>query len=178
MSWILGIVGGFILFLYGIISTFQPSHFHRIYASIRRNLYCYGSIMIVPDTFDILGAGISLVGVIVIFYLPRHGDGEKSIWSRHYHYSLLAAITEISGGYLIWSWIRKKKTIILGLIGGLVLFIYGIIPTLQPANFGRVYAAYGGVFIFSSIIWGTLIDRKRPDKYEIVGSLIVILGER
>jgi small multidrug resistance family-3 protein len=37
---------------------------------------------IVPDTFDILGAGISLVGVIVIFYLPRHGDGEKSIWSR------------------------------------------------------------------------------------------------
>jgi len=37
---------------------------------------------IVPDTFDILGAGISLVGVIVIFYLPRYGDGEKSIWSR------------------------------------------------------------------------------------------------
>ena len=88
----------------------------------------------------------------------------------------VAAITEISGGYLIWSWIRKKKTIILGLIGGVILFIYGIIPTLQPANFGRVYAAYGGVFIFSSIIWGALIDRKRPDKYEIVGSLIVILG--
>jgi small multidrug resistance family-3 protein len=64
----------------------------------------------------------------------------------------------------------------LGLIGGLVLFIYGIIPTPQPANFGRVYAAYGGVFIFSSFIWGFLIDRKRPDKYEIVGSLIVILG--
>jgi small multidrug resistance family-3 protein len=64
-----------------------------------------------------------------------------------------AAIAEISGGYLIWSWIRKKKTIILGLIGGVVLFIYGIIPTLQPANFGRVYAAYGGVFIFSSIMW-------------------------
>ena len=83
-----------------------------------------------------------------------------------------AAIAEISGGYLIWSRIRKKKTIILGLIGGLVLFIYGIIPTLQPANFGRVYAAYGGVFIFSSIMWGALIDRKRPDKYEIVGSLI------
>jgi small multidrug resistance family-3 protein len=87
-----------------------------------------------------------------------------------------AAIAEISGGYLIWTWIRKKKTIILGLIGGVVLFIYGIIPTLQPANFGRVYAAYGGVFIFSSIIWGALIDKKRPDKYEIVGSLIVILG--
>jgi small multidrug resistance family-3 protein len=89
MSWILGIVGGFILFMYGIIPTFQPFHFHRIYAA-------YGGIFIVmallwgwifgkivPDTFDILGAGISLVGVIVIvFYLPRHGDGEKSVWSR------------------------------------------------------------------------------------------------
>jgi small multidrug resistance family-3 protein len=88
MSWILGIVGGFILFLYGIIPTFQQSHFHRIYAA-------YGGIFIVmallwgwifekiiPDTFDILGAGISLVGVVVIFYLPRNSGGEKSIWSR------------------------------------------------------------------------------------------------
>jgi drug/metabolite transporter superfamily protein YnfA len=57
-------------------------------------------------------------------------------------------------------------------------FICGILIAdhRNLANFGRVYAAYGGVLIFSSIIWGALIDRKRPDKYEIVGSLIVILG--
>ena len=87
-----------------------------------------------------------------------------------------AAIAEIGGGYLIWSWIRKKKTLILGLAGGVVLFIYGIIPTLQPSNFGRVYATYGGIFVVFSILWGVLIDKKKPDRYEIIGSLIVLVG--
>jgi drug/metabolite transporter superfamily protein YnfA len=49
------------------------------------------------------------------------------------------------------------------------------IPTIQPSNFGRVYAAYGGIFVVSAIIWG-LIDKKRPDRYEIIGGLIVLLG--
>jgi small multidrug resistance family-3 protein len=87
-----------------------------------------------------------------------------------------AAIAEIGGGYLIWSWIRKKKTLILGVVGGVILFIYGIIPTLQPSNFGRVYAAYGGIFIVFSILWGVLIDKKKPDRYEIIGTFIVLVG--
>ena len=87
-----------------------------------------------------------------------------------------AAIAEIGGGYLIWSWIRKKKTIILGLVGGIILFIYGILPTLQPSNFGRVYAAYGGIFVVFSVIWGVLIDKKKPDRFEVIGSLIVLSG--
>jgi small multidrug resistance family-3 protein len=87
-----------------------------------------------------------------------------------------AAIAEIGGGYLVWSWIRKKKKLVLGLAGGLVLFIYGIIPTFQPANFGRVYAAYGGIFIVFSILWGLLVDKKKPDRYEIIGSSIVLVG--
>jgi small multidrug resistance family-3 protein len=88
-----------------------------------------------------------------------------------------AAVAEIGGGYLVWSWIRrKKKKLLLGLAGGLVLFIYGIIPTFQPANFGRVYAAYGGIFIVFSIVWGIWIDKKKPDRYEIIGSLIVLVG--
>ena len=53
----------------------------------------------------------------------------------------IAAIAEIGGGYLIWLWLRKKKTYLLGIIGGFILFLYGIIPTLQLAEFGRVYAA-------------------------------------
>jgi small multidrug resistance family-3 protein len=88
----------------------------------------------------------------------------------------VAAIAEISGGYLVWSWIRKKKRLIVGLGGGVILFIYGIIPTLQPANFGRVYAAYGGIFIVFSILWGILIDKKKPDRDEIIGSFIVLAG--
>ena len=61
---------------------------------------------------------------------------------------LLAALAEIGGGYLVWLWIRQKKKIIFGIVGGIILFTYGIIPTLQPSNFGRVYAAYGGFFLF------------------------------
>ncbi|MGA7369344.1 MAG: YnfA family protein [Nitrososphaeraceae archaeon] len=88
----------------------------------------------------------------------------------------LAAILEIGGGYLVWQWLREHRTIILGISGGIILFIYGFIPTLQPSHFGRVYAAYGGIFIISSIIWGFLVDRKRPDKYEIIGSVVSVCG--
>jgi small multidrug resistance family-3 protein len=89
---------------------------------------------------------------------------------------LLAALAEIGGGYLVWLWIRQKKKIIFGIVDGIILFTYGIIPTLQPSNFGRVYAAYGGFFIISSILWGMIVDKKRPDKFEIVGSIVAVFG--
>ena len=87
-----------------------------------------------------------------------------------------AALLEITGGYLVWIWLRKKKGLLIGLIGGLILFTYGVIPTLQEANFGRVYAAYGGIFIVSSIIWGAVIDKKTPDRYELLGALVTLIG--
>ena len=89
---------------------------------------------------------------------------------------LLAALAEIGGGYLVWLWIRQNKKIIFGIVGGIILFTYGIIPTFQPSDFGRVYAAYGGFFIISSILWGMIIDKKKPDKYEIVGSIVAVMG--
>ena len=89
---------------------------------------------------------------------------------------LLAALAEIGGGYLVWLWIKQKKKVIFGIVGGIVLFTYGVIPTLQPADFGRVYAAYGGFFIISSILWGMMVDKKRPDKFEIIGSMVAVLG--
>jgi small multidrug resistance family-3 protein len=88
----------------------------------------------------------------------------------------VAALLEIGGGYLVWQSIREKKGILIGLIGGVILFLYGIIPTLQPSHFGRIYAAYGGIFIISSIIWGMIVDKKKPDKFEIMGSLVAICG--
>lgn len=87
-----------------------------------------------------------------------------------------AALAEIGGGYLVWIWIRKKKKLAVGILGGIVLFVYGLIPTLQPADFGRVYAAYGGIFIASSIIWGRVVDKKKPDRYEVVGSIVAVAG--
>ena len=86
----------------------------------------------------------------------------------------LAAIMEIGGGYLVWQWIREKKGILIGLTGGVVLFLYGIIPTLQPSHFGRTYAAYG--VIISSIVWGIIVDKKKPDRFEIIGSVVAVSG--
>ena len=88
----------------------------------------------------------------------------------------LAALFEIGGGYLVWQWLREKKGLLTGLAGGVILFVYGVIPTLQPASFGRVYAAYGGIFIISSIIWGKYIDKQKPDRYEIIGAAITLIG--
>lgn len=87
-----------------------------------------------------------------------------------------AALFEIVGGYLVWLWLREKRGVILGIIGAFILFIYAVIPTFQPASFGRVYAAYGGIFIISSIIWGFMIDKKKPDRYELIGAVVVLVG--
>jgi len=87
-----------------------------------------------------------------------------------------ASLLEIGGGYLIWKVLRDHKGKIFGLIGALILFSYGIVMTLQPANFGKVYATYGGIFVASSIVWGYWIDKKRHDRFEIIGSLVVLVG--
>ncbi len=91
-------------------------------------------------------------------------------------YFILAGLFEIGGGYLIWLWLREGKPISYAVTGGMILFLYGVIPTLQPANFGRVYAAYGGVFIVLSIMWGWKIDRVVPDRFDIIGGLVALIG--
>ena len=91
-------------------------------------------------------------------------------------YFLVAGLCEIGGGYLIWLWLRENKSIWLAVAGAAVLVLYGIIPTFQPANFGRVYAAYGGVFIVLSILWGWRVDKIMPDRFDIIGGAIVLIG--
>jgi small multidrug resistance family-3 protein len=91
-------------------------------------------------------------------------------------YFLLAGLLEIGGGYLIWLWLREEKSFTFGILGAVILVLYGVVPTLQPANFGRVYAAYGGVFIVLSILWGWKIDHTEPDLYDIVGGTIALIG--
>jgi len=93
-------------------------------------------------------------------------------------YFILAGIFEIGGGYLIWIWLREGKSILYGIFGAVALIIYGVIPTLQPpsANFGRVYATYGGIFIVLSILWGWRIDNIIPDKFDLIGGIIAVVG--
>ena len=90
---------------------------------------------------------------------------------------IFAGLAEIGGGYLVWLWLREERPLWVGVLGGVILFLYGIIPTLQSfPHFGRVYAAYGGVFILLSVLWGWLIDRKPPDFYDWFGSAICLVG--
>ena len=91
-------------------------------------------------------------------------------------YFLLAGVFEIGGGYLIWLWLKEGKGISYAILGALILVLYGVIPTFQPANFGRVYAAYGGVFIALSLLWGWKIDGIVPDGYDILGGGIALIG--
>jgi small multidrug resistance family-3 protein len=89
---------------------------------------------------------------------------------------VIAGLLEIGGGYLVWLWLRNDFSWTLGALGGFVLFLYGIVPTFQKTNFHRVYAAYGGVFIVMSVFWGWLIDGIMPDNYDVIGTIIAVIG--
>lgn len=90
---------------------------------------------------------------------------------------VLAGLCEIGGGYLVWGWLRDSKPLAWALAGGLVLAAYGVVAALQPIpEFGRVYAAYGGIFIVMALIWGVVVDSFAPDRYDLLGALICLAG--
>lgn len=89
---------------------------------------------------------------------------------------LLAGLCEIGGGYLIWVSLRDGKPAWLGVAGGVALTLYGVVAAFQPANFGRVYAAYGGVFIAMALAWGWLVDDVRPDRFDLLGAGLALAG--
>lgn len=89
---------------------------------------------------------------------------------------VLAGLCEIGGGYLIWLWLKEDKPVWYGILGGIILIGYGVVATWQTENFARVYATYGGVFIVMSILWSMKFDKFVPDKYDIAGALIALLG--
>lgn len=91
-------------------------------------------------------------------------------------YFVLAGLCEIGGGYLVWLWLREGRRIWFAVLGAAVLILYGVIPTLQPANFGRVYAAYGGIFVVLSLLWGWQVDKIAPDRIDLVGGLMTLAG--
>jgi len=91
-------------------------------------------------------------------------------------YFVAAGLCEIGGGYLVWLWLRENKPFWFALVGAVILILYGVIPTLQPANFGRVYAAYGGVFVALSILWGWQVDKTTPDRFDLIGGAVALVG--
>ena len=88
----------------------------------------------------------------------------------------LAGLFEIGGGYLVWLWLREDMSWMIGALGGFVLFLYAIVPTFQPSHFHRIYAAYGGIFIIMSVLWGWFFEGIAPDSYDIIGTIIAVIG--
>ncbi|MEU6432227.1 YnfA family protein [Microbispora sp. NPDC046973] len=90
---------------------------------------------------------------------------------------VLAALAEIGGAWLVWQGVREQRGL-LWIGGGVIaLGLYGLVATLQPdANFGRILAAYGGVFVAGSLAWGMLVDGFRPDRWDVIGALVCLAG--
>jgi small multidrug resistance family-3 protein len=91
---------------------------------------------------------------------------------------LVAGLLEIGGGYLVWLWLRQHRGAALGAIGFVALALYGVVPVLQSPQhpFGRVYAAYGAIFIVLSVLWGWWIDRVQPDARDWAGMALCLAG--
>ncbi|MBB0967451.1 YnfA family protein [Dietzia aerolata] len=89
----------------------------------------------------------------------------------------LAALLEIGGAWLVWQGVREHRGWIWMGFGVAALGAYGFVATLQPdANFGRILAAYGGVFVAGSLVWAMAMDGFRPDRWDIAGALLCLVG--
>jgi len=90
---------------------------------------------------------------------------------------VLAAVAEIGGAWLVWQGVRENRGVVFMALGVMGLGAYGFVATLQPdADFGRILAAYGGVFVAGSLLWGMVVDGFRPDRYDLWGAGICLVG--
>ncbi|NJP43807.1 YnfA family protein [Actinacidiphila epipremni] len=90
---------------------------------------------------------------------------------------VLAAVLEIGGAWLIWQGVREHRGLVWMGAGVVALGLYGFVATLQPdAEFGRILAAYGGVFVAGSLLWGVVADGYRPDRFDLAGAVICLVG--
>ena len=90
---------------------------------------------------------------------------------------VIAALAEIGGAWLVWQGWREHRGLLWIAAGVIALGLYGFVATFQPdPNFGRILAAYGGIFVAGSLAWGVLIDHFKPDRYDLLGATICLLG--
>ena len=90
---------------------------------------------------------------------------------------VLAAVAEIGGAWLVWQGVREQRGLLWAGAGVIALGLYGFVATWQPdAHFGRILAAYGGVFVAGSLVWGMAFDGFAPDRADVLGALICLIG--
>ncbi len=83
---------------------------------------------------------------------------------------VVAAVAEIGGAWLVWQGLREHRGLQWVGAGVIALGAYGFVATFQPdPNFGRILAAYGGIFVAGSLLWGVIVDGFKPDRWDIAG---------
>lgn len=109
-------------------------------------------------------------------YAPR-AQTEGMTVLRSLALFVLAAFAEIGGAWLVWQGVREHRGVLWAVGGMLALGAYGFVATLQPdAHFGRLLAAYGGIFVAGSLAWGVVADGFRPDRYDLGGAAVCLIG--
>nr|MBA2600241.1 YnfA family protein [Actinomycetota bacterium] len=89
----------------------------------------------------------------------------------------LAAVAEIGGAWLVWQGLREHRGLLWVGAGVIALGAYGFVATFQPdPNFGRILAAYGGIFVAGSLLWGVIVDGFKPDRWDIAGAAVCLFG--
>ncbi|GJM36684.1 MAG: UPF0060 membrane protein [Acidimicrobiales bacterium] len=89
----------------------------------------------------------------------------------------LAALAEIGGAWLVWQGVREDRGLVWIGAGIAALGAYGFVATFQSENnFGRILAAYGGIFVAGSLAWGMAVDGFRPDRFDLIGAFACLLG--
>jgi small multidrug resistance family-3 protein len=107
----------------------------------------------------------------------RQCDDDRVTVARSILLFVLAALAEIGGAWLIWQGVREHRGWLWAGAGVVALGLYGFVATLQPdAHFGRILAAYGGVFVVGSLLWGMVADGFRPDRWDVAGALACLVG--
>ena len=90
---------------------------------------------------------------------------------------LLAALGEIGGCFAFWAWLRMQKSPLWTIPGAVSLVLFAIALTrIDSASAGRAYAAYGGIYILSSLLWLWGVEHTRPDRWDVMGATVCLIG--
>jgi small multidrug resistance family-3 protein len=90
---------------------------------------------------------------------------------------LAAVVGELGGTYAVWRWLRAGATPLLAVVALAALLGYAAVQTLQPEDrYGRLFAAYAGVFLIGALLWGWGVDGKAPDRFDWIGAAVVLVG--